>query len=399
MVETEADRCVISDDPVGMYLKEASRAPLLNAKEEVSLAIRLQTGEVAGKLLEMEVYGARDTEKLELIVQDGEVASQHLVKANLRLVVSVATKYQNQGVPFLDLIQEGNLGLIRATKKYDHKRGFRFSTHATWWIRQMVARAAAEQSRTIRVPVEKSMQIQRMKRVWSKETARLGREPDQEELARALEITLDEVNNLKVIADSEPVSLNHPVDNNEEGVEFGDLIKDEENSENPEIRDNRIHFREKCEEVFRLLLLEEGGDRLVQILKARYGFNGFDSTLQEVGELIGITRERTRQLQEQAEKKLRLYLLLLAINRLPDDLSRVLKLRTGIYVRDGKRPKIKTRCFSREDVSKRYRISIEQLRQMEFEAVSILAETNELEPQMLKYLIDTYDLSRLDTEI
>ncbi|MDL1901135.1 sigma-70 family RNA polymerase sigma factor, partial [Anaerolineae bacterium CFX9] len=231
-----------SDDVVGLYLKEAGRVPLLTAEEEVSLAKRMEKSESARQMLEDQgdrlplddVYTLRD------LISDGELAQEHLVRANARLVISVAKKYIGRGVPFLDLIQEGNIGLIRATKKFDYRRGHKFSTYATWWIRQAVSRAVADQGRTIRVPVHMGDQLNRMRRIQMRLTQELGRDPSIDELALGMETTPDKIENLLEIA-RRPVSLETPID--EEGDStFGDFVEDV-NSPAPaeEVATNLLH--------------------------------------------------------------------------------------------------------------------------------------------------------------
>lgn len=289
-----------SDDVVGLYLKEAGRVPLLTAEEEVSLAKRMEKAEAARELLELrgddlpldDVYDLRE------IVIDGEDAQEHLIRANARLVISVAKKYIGRGVPFLDLIQEGNIGLIRATNKFEYQRGHKFSTYATWWIRQAVSRAVADQGRTIRVPVHMGDQLNRMRRVQLQLTQELGRDPTIDEIATGMETTPDKIENLLEIA-RRPVSLETPID--EEGDStFGDFVED-------------VNSPAPAEEVATQLLHEQLNtalDRLppreAQILRLRYGLeDGRVYTLEEVGQAIGVTRERVRQLEAQALNRLR----------------------------------------------------------------------------------------------
>ena len=289
-----------SDDVVGLYLKEAGRVPLLTASEEVSLAKRMEAAEKAKQQLEAEgeslpmddVYTLRDT------IYDGELAQTHLIRANARLVISVAKKYIGRGVPFLDLIQEGNIGLIRATNKFEYRRGHKFSTYATWWIRQAVSRAVADQGRTIRVPVHMGDQLNRMRRVQMRLTQELGRDPSMDELAVGMETTPDKVENLLEIA-RRPVSLETPID--EEGDStFGDFVEDV-NSPAPaeEVATNLLHEQLKG-------ALDRLPPREAQILRLRYGLeDGRVYTLEEVGQAIGVTRERVRQLEAQALNRLR----------------------------------------------------------------------------------------------
>lgn len=289
-----------SDDVVGLYLKEAGRVPLLTAGEEVSLAKRMEAAEEARVMLESQgdslplddVYTLRDT------IYDGELAQTHLIRANARLVISVAKKYIGRGVPFLDLIQEGNIGLIRATNKFEYRRGHKFSTYATWWIRQAVSRAVADQGRTIRVPVHMGDQLNRMRRVQMRLTQDLGREPTMDELAIGMETTPDKVENLLEIA-RRPVSLETPIDDEGDST-FGDFVEDV-NSPAPaeEVATNLLHEQLKG-------ALDRLPPREAQILRLRYGLeDGRVYTLEEVGQAIGVTRERVRQLEAQALNRLR----------------------------------------------------------------------------------------------
>lgn len=289
-----------TDDVVGLYLKEAGRVPLLTAEEEVSLAKRMEAAEFAQERLENEgdTLPMDDVYDLKDIIADGELAQEHLIRANARLVISVAKKYIGRGVPFLDLIQEGNIGLIRATNKFEYQRGHKFSTYATWWIRQAVSRAVADQGRTIRVPVHMGDQLNRMRRVQLNLLQELGREPNIEELAVGMETTPDKVENLLEIA-RRPVSLETPIDDEGDST-FGDFVEDV-NSPAPsdEVTTHLLHEQ-----------LQGALDRLppreAQILRLRYGLeDGRVYTLEEVGQTIGVTRERVRQLEAQALNRLR----------------------------------------------------------------------------------------------
>lgn len=289
-----------TDDVVGLYLKEAGRVPLLVAAEEVSLAKRMEKADIAQQHLDM--YGddlpLDDVYALKEVILDGEDAQEHLIRANARLVISVAKKYIGRGVPFLDLIQEGNIGLIRATNKFEYQRGHKFSTYATWWIRQAVSRAVADQGRTIRVPVHMGDQLNRMRRVQLRLLQELGREPTIMEMAEGMETTPDKVENLLEIA-RRPVSLETPIDDEGDST-FGDFVEDA-NSPAPadEVASTLLHEQ-----------LEGALDRLpareAQILRLRYGLeDGRVYTLEEVGQTIGVTRERVRQLEAQALNRLR----------------------------------------------------------------------------------------------
>lgn len=215
-----------TDDTIGLYLKEVSRVPLLNAEEEVELAQRIERGRMAREELAKGNVSNRRRLELRKLIEDGWAAREHLITANSRLVISVAKKYMGRGVPFLDLIQEGNIGLIRATKKFDYRRGHKFSTYATWWIRQAVTRAIADQGRTIRVPVHMGDQINKLLRVQHQLTQRLGREPTVEELAIALDVPPKKVENMIQVA-RRPLSLETPTDDEEDSV-LGDFIEDDE---------------------------------------------------------------------------------------------------------------------------------------------------------------------------
>lgn len=289
-----------TDDVVGLYLKEAGRVPLLTAEEEVSLAKRMESAELAAEQLEElgEDLPMDDVYTLRELIADGEVAQEHLIRANARLVISVAKKYIGRGVPFLDLIQEGNIGLIRATNKFEYQRGHKFSTYATWWIRQAVSRAVADQGRTIRVPVHMGDQLNRMRRVQLNLIQELGREPSIDELALGMETTPDKIETLLEIA-RHPVSLETPID--EEGDStFGDFVEDVSSpAPTEEVATHLLH--EQLEKALGRLPVREA-----QILKLRYGLeDGRVYTLEEVGQTIGVTRERVRQLEAQALNRLR----------------------------------------------------------------------------------------------
>lgn len=289
-----------TDDVVGLYLKEAGRVPLLNAQEEVDLAKRMEKAELARQHLEQhrDEIPMEDISYWEEIIYDGELAQEHLIRANARLVISVAKKYIGRGVPFLDLIQEGNIGLIRATNKFEYQRGHKFSTYATWWIRQAVSRAVADQGRTIRVPVHMGDQLNRMRRVQLQLLQELGREPTIDELAIGMETTPDKVENLLEIA-RRPVSLETPIDDEGDST-FGDFVEDV-NSPAPaeEVATHLLH--EQLQEALNRLPPREA-----QILRLRYGLeDGRVYTLEEVGQTIGVTRERVRQLEAQALNRLR----------------------------------------------------------------------------------------------
>jgi RNA polymerase primary sigma factor len=289
---------VDTDDTVGLYLKEVGRVPLLTAAEEVMLAKRIERGRRAREeLAKGPVFNKRRSE-LQILVEDGWAAREHLITANSRLVISVAKKYMGRGVPFLDLIQEGNIGLIRAAKKFDYRRGHKFSTYATWWIRQAVTRAIADQGRTIRVPVHMGDQINKLLRVSHQLTQKLGRSPTTEELAQELDVPPKKVENMIQVA-RRPLSLETPTDEEEDSV-LGDFIEDEEAPAPPEMVTQHM-LKEHLQEVLHNLPPRE-----VRILQLRYGLlDGQNYTLEEVGRKMGVTRERVRQIEAQALSRLR----------------------------------------------------------------------------------------------
>ncbi len=287
-----------TDDTIGLYLKEVSRVPLLTAEEEVELAQRIERGRIARE--ELAKGSSTDHRRFELrkLIEDGWDGREHLITANSRLVISVAKKYMGRGVPFLDLIQEGNIGLIRATKKFDYRRGHKFSTYATWWIRQAVTRAIADQGRTIRVPVHMGDQINKLLRIQHQLTQRLGREPSVEELAEALDVPPKKVENMIQVA-RRPLSLETPTDDEEDSV-LGDFIEDDE-APPPDDTATYNLLRQHLEEVLNGLPPRE-----VRILQLRYGLlDGQAYTLEEVGRKMGVTRERVRQIEAQALSRLR----------------------------------------------------------------------------------------------
>jgi RNA polymerase primary sigma factor len=306
-VETEEDEALAledylanidTDDTIGLYLKEVSRVPLLTAEEEVELAQRIERGRMSREELAKGKVSLRRRTELRRLIEDGWAAREHLITANSRLVISVAKKYMGRGVPFLDLIQEGNIGLIRATKKFDYRRGHKFSTYATWWIRQAVTRAIADQGRTIRVPVHMGDQINKLLRVQHQLTQRLGREPSVEELADALEVPPKKVENMIQVA-RRPLSLETPTDDEEDSV-LGDFIEDDE-APPPDDTATYNLLREHLGEVMNGLPPRE-----VRILQLRYGLlDGQAYTLEEVGRKMGVTRERVRQIEAQALSRLR----------------------------------------------------------------------------------------------
>ncbi len=290
-----------TDDVVGLYLKEAGRVPLLTAEEEVSLAKRMEAAVWARQRfqeVDVETLLWSEEQALREMITDGDAAQEHLIRANARLVISVAKKYIGRGVPFLDLIQEGNIGLIRATNKFEYQRGHKFSTYATWWIRQAVSRAVADQGRTIRVPVHMGDQLNRMRRVQLQLLQELGRDPKIEELAEGMETTPDKIENLLEIS-RRPVSLETPIDDEGDST-FGDFVEDVNSPAPAEEVANHL-LQEQIQQA-----LDKLPPREAQILRLRYGLaDGRVYTLEEVGQTIGVTRERVRQLEAQALNRLR----------------------------------------------------------------------------------------------
>jgi RNA polymerase primary sigma factor len=286
------------DDSLGQYMKEVGRTPLLNAEQEVELAKRIERGRKARRSLARGDLGPQQTEKLQGYAEDGWAAREHLLTANSRLVISVAKKYIGRGVPFPDLIQEGNIGLIRATKKFEYKRGLKFSTYATWWIRQAITRAIADQGRTIRLPVHMGDQINRLLRANHQLTQELGRLPTDEELAAHLQLTSDKVLQMRTVAQL-PLSLETPTAEGEDSV-LGDFLEDQEAAAPPELVDESL-LRQELWEALQIIPPRE---RIV--LELRYGLtNGVAYTLEQVGKKLGVTRERARQIEAQALKRLR----------------------------------------------------------------------------------------------
>ena len=286
-------------DPVKDYLKQIGRVALLNAELEVELATRMEAGLFAEEKLAIDKKIDKKLKReLEWIVEDGKRAKNHLLEANLRLVVSLAKRYTGRGMLFLDLIQEGNLGLIRAVEKFDYTKGFKFSTYATWWIRQAITRAMADQARTIRIPVHMVEVINKLARVQRQMLQDLGREPTPEELAKELDMTPEKVVEVQKYG-REPISLHTPL--GEEGdSEFGDLIEDSE-AVKPE---ESVTFTILQEQLMQVL----GGltQREADVIKARYGLtDGQPKTLDEIGKVHGVTRERIRQIESKTMSKLR----------------------------------------------------------------------------------------------
>ncbi|MGH2620705.1 MAG: RNA polymerase sigma factor RpoD [Anaerolineales bacterium] len=291
---------ISSDDTVGLYLKEMARVPLLSTEEEVDLAKRIERGNHAGTELRRRNgnTAAKRKGELKARVADAKAARDHLIKANTRLVVSIAKKYMARGVPFLDLIQEGNLGLMKAVEKFDYKRGFRFSTYATWWIRQTITRSIADQGRTIRVPVHMSDRIRRLYKVARTLEQTLGRKPTPEEIAEDLDMDPRKVQWMMRVS-WRPLSLETPVGEDEDS-ELGSFVEDE-TTPTPTQSAYANLLRDKIEEVLTTL-----SPREARILRLRFGLhNGRSYTLEEVGQKFGLTRERIRQIEGKALRRLR----------------------------------------------------------------------------------------------
>ena len=277
------------DDPVRMYLKEIGRVPLLSMEDEKTLAMAIERGE-----MEAAKNGAADS----IVIQQGEQAKRQLTEANLRLVVSIAKKYVGRGMLFLDLIQEGNLGLIRAVEKFDYRKGYKFSTYATWWIRQAITRALADQARTIRIPVHMVETINRLIKISRQLLQELGRDPSVEEIANEMGLTPEKVREVIKIS-QEPISLETPI-GEEEDSHLGDFIEDQE-AVAPAEAASVMLLKEKMADVLRNLT-----DRERKVLVLRFGLeDGHQRTLEEVGQEFGVTRERIRQIEAKALRKLR----------------------------------------------------------------------------------------------
>ena len=288
-----------SSDPVRMYLKEIGKVPLLNAEQEVDLAKRIEAGLFAAeKLTGAERLSAAERRDLEWLESDGAVAKRRLVEANLRLVVSIAKRYVGRGMLFLDLIQEGNLGLIRAVEKFDYEKGFKFSTYATWWIRQAITRAIADQARTIRIPVHMVETINKLVRLQRTMLQELGREPTPEELGAAMELSPEKVLEIQKLA-QEPVSLDTPI-GTEEDSHLGDFIEDSD-AVVPAEAASFLLMQAQLSDVLHSLT-----EREQQVISLRYGLHdGTPRTLEEVGREFGVTRERIRQIESKTLSKLR----------------------------------------------------------------------------------------------
>ncbi len=289
------------DDPVRMYLKEIGKVPLLSPDEEIDLAKKMSAGNLAREQLEDTEEGELPPEELaqlKALVKEGEAAKQKLAEANLRLVVSIAKRYVGRGMLFLDLIQEGNLGLIKAVEKFDYTKGYKFSTYATWWIRQAITRAIADQARTIRIPVHMVETINKVIRVSRQLLQELGHDPSPEEISAEMNMPVDKVREILKIA-QEPVSLETPI-GEEEDSHLGDFIPDEGASEPSEAASFTL-LKEQLVDVLSTLTPREE-----KVLKLRFGIeDGRTRTLEEVGKEFNVTRERIRQIEAKALRKLR----------------------------------------------------------------------------------------------
>ena len=287
-------------DPVKDYLKQIGKVSLLNAEQEVDLARRIEAGLYAEELLKTTSNDltSRQRRELHILAQDGQQAKNHLLEANLRLVVSLAKRYTGRGMQFLDLIQEGNLGLIRAVEKFDYTKGYKFSTYATWWIRQAITRAMADQARTIRIPVHMVEVINKLARVQRQMLQDLGREPTPEELAKELDMTPEKVVEVQKYG-REPISLHTPL--GEDGdSEFGDLIEDSEAI----VPADAVSFTLLQEQLHRVL--DTLSEREAGVVSMRFGLgDGQPKTLDEIGKVYGVTRERIRQIESKTMSKLR----------------------------------------------------------------------------------------------
>ena len=294
-----------SDDPVRMYLKEIGRVPLLDARQEVRVAARIKRGIEASEHLavleesgEIDRLDLADLSRYKRVVRDGDRASDELIRANLRLVVSIAKRYVGRGMVLLDLVQEGNLGLMRAVEKFDHTKGFKFSTYATWWIRQAITRAIADQARTIRIPVHMVEAMNRVKRVQRQMHQELKREPTVEELAAEVDEPVEKIREILRIG-LDPLSLDSPVGDEDES-NLGDFIKDENAAAPIDVAARNLLASAVGD------VLVELSDREQEVVRLRFGLeDGRPRTLEEVGRQFGVTRERIRQIEAKTLAKLR----------------------------------------------------------------------------------------------
>jgi RNA polymerase primary sigma factor len=293
-----AEEDIQTADELSLYLREISRVPLLAADEEVTLAKAIEDGEKARQRLENSVPHSSTRRKLQRVAMEGAAARRHLIEANFRLVISVAKRYTGRGVAFLDLIQEGNIGLIKAVEKFDYRRGYKFSTYATWWIRQAISRAVADQSRTIRVPVHMCERIAKVAAASQALMQQLGHEPTPQEVAEVVGLPVSKVETV-LRAALHPVSLETPVGDDQDSS-LGDFIEDTSTLDPTDAATRRL-LREHMDEILNALTSREG-----RVLEMRYGFlDGQPHTLEEVGRKFGVTRERIRQIEATALEKLR----------------------------------------------------------------------------------------------
>jgi RNA polymerase primary sigma factor len=290
---------VSADDPVGLYFRQMAQEPLLTAQEEIELAKRIELGREAQVRIGLNrKLERRLRDELHSFMNDGQAAREHLGRANTRLVVSIAKRYMGQGLPFPDLIQEGNVGLMRAVDKYDYKRGNRFSTYATWWIRQAITRALAQKTRTIRIPLHMTERIRQMYRTAQTLEQNLGRRPTPEEIAAEMDLPADSIRGM-MDASQHAIALERPVGDDGDS-EFGDFIEDQESPSPVESATQHL-LQETIEEV-----LSELTPRQSHILRLRFGLGGGDPhTLEEIANKFGLSRERIRQLEKEALRRLR----------------------------------------------------------------------------------------------
>lgn len=300
-VEELADiNAVSADDPVGLYFRQMAQEPLLTADEEIDLAKRIERGRKTRRLLERGAADLDKTQRADMIsiIENAQEAREHLGRANTRLVVSIAKRYMGQGLPFPDLIQEGNVGLMRAVDKYDYTRGNRFSTYATWWIRQAITRALAQKTRTIRIPLHMTERIRQMYRTAQILEQELGRRPTPEEIAGEMDIPAENVRGM-MDASQHAIALERPVGDDGDS-EFGDFIEDQDTPEPGEAAAHHL-LQETIEEV-----LSELTPRQAHILRLRFGLGGGEQhTLEEIANKFGLSRERIRQLEKEALRRLR----------------------------------------------------------------------------------------------
>jgi RNA polymerase primary sigma factor len=292
---------IASDDPVGLYFRQMAQEPLLGPVEEIDLAKRIERGRQAEeRLTKLDAPTKSDRWQLHMqtFIRDGQFAREHLGRANTRLVVSIAKRYMGQGLPFPDLIQEGNVGLMRAVDKYDYRRGNRFSTYATWWIRQAITRALAQKTRTIRIPLHMTERIRQMYRIAQSIEQEMGRRPTPEEIADEMDLPIDTVRGM-MDASQHAIALERPVGDDGDS-EFGDFIEDQETPSPVESATQHL-LQETIEEV-----LSELTPRQSHILRLRFGLGGGEPhTLEEIANKFGLSRERIRQLEKEALRRLR----------------------------------------------------------------------------------------------